>query len=318
MKISIRELKERAEQAIEISRHCALCPRRCGVNRPAGETGFCRTKLICRIAAALPHYGEEPPISGSKGAGTIFFSSCNLRCVYCQNYQISHLNQGFDITSEELAMKFLSLQNEGCHNLELVSPSHQIVGILKAIQIAVQEGFQLPIVYNTNGYEELETLKMLDGIVDIYLPDFKYFQDEMAEKYSSVSDYVENTKIAIKEMFRQVGYLKVNEDGIAIKGLIIRHLVLPQNISGTIKILKWIAEDLSPEVHISLMAQYYPIYKAKLYPEINRRITDIEYEMAIDFAEALGLNNVWIQDLTSAPHYVPDFQMEDPFDIKQN
>ncbi len=295
--LGVGEIKRRAELAYEGLRSCELCPWRCRVNRmEGGKRGVCRSYSRVKVASYNLHYGEEPPISGRRGSGTIFFSNCTLRCVFCQNYPISQLGTGKEYSDEELAEMMLYLQEEGAHNINFVTPTHFVANILNALYIAVNKGFRLPLVYNTSGYELEETLKLLDGIIDIYLPDIKYSDDKMAKKYSRAKDYVKHNRAALKEMYRQVGNLILNEEGVAVRGLIIRHLVLPNDISGTRESLRFIAEELSPEVTISLMSQYFPAYRASSYRELWRRITPREYLAAVEAMELYGLKNGWTQD----------------------
>ena len=293
--VELEILKERRDIAYSYLESCRLCPRECGVNRLRGEKGLCGVDARLWVSSYGPHYGEEPPLSGTNGSGTIFFTYCNLKCVYCQNYTISQLGDGDIITEEDLAGMMLYLQNLGCHNINLVTPTHFVPQILSALVMAVKKGFNIPIVYNTSGYERLEVLNLLDGIVDIYLPDMRYSSEVYAVKYSSAPRYPEVNRLAVKEMFRQVGNLLLDRDGIAKRGLIIRHLVMPEDISGTEEVLKFIAEEISKDTYISLMAQYRPVYKAIDIPPINRRITREEYKKAIEIARSLGLRNVWTQ-----------------------
>jgi putative pyruvate formate lyase activating enzyme len=297
--ISQVDLDVRIEAAYQLLERCRVCPRECGVNRLKNDKiGFCRSGLNPVISSVNAHHGEEPPLSGTKGSGTIFFTNCNLRCVYCQNYPISQMGNGAERTPEELSEQMLRLQEQKCHNLNLVTPSHFMPQILKALGMARQRGFELPIVYNTNGYESLEALRLLDGIVDIYLPDMRYSDDGIAFQHSVVSDYAETNRAAIKEMYRQVGNLVVNEQGIGVRGLIIRHLILPGGLSGTEGIMKFLAEEISKDVYISLMSQYFPAYKAPTISELSRRITHDEYEDARKIMEKYGLENGWIQELS--------------------
>ena len=295
--ISDTELQKRIEAAYGLLESCRICPRECGVNRLKNDKlGFCRSGLNPIISSVSPHHGEEPPLSGAKGSGTVFFTNCNLRCVYCQNYPISQMGNGEERTPGELACQMLWLQEQGCHNLNLVTPTHFMPQILKALGIAIQRGFKLPIVYNTSGYESLEALRLLDGIVDIYLPDMRYSDNAAAMKYSIATDYPEINRAAIKEMFRQVGNLVLDEQGVAKQGLIIRHLVLPGNIAGTERVMKFLAEEISKDVSISLMSQYFPAYRAKEFQEIKRRTTTEEYEKAYQIMLKNGLENGWVQE----------------------
>jgi len=291
------ELKERAEKLWRIMESCELCPRRCGVNRLKGESGFCRapgSRLV--ISSYTPHFGEEAPLVGVGGSGTIFFTHCNLRCVFCQNWVISHLGRGSEKSLEDLANMMLGLQKTGCHNINLVTPTHYSPHIVKAVDIAAGKGLDVPLVYNTSGWERVEILKILDGIVDIYLPDMKYWDPKMAAKYSAGAEsYPEITKKAILEMDRQVGVAKPKKDGILYRGLIIRHLVMPNNVAGSEMVMEWIAKNLPQETYVNIMAQYTPQYKALEYPEISRRVTQDEYLKVVNKAKELGLRNLDIQ-----------------------
>jgi len=293
----IGELKKRAQKLWAIMERCELCPRKCGVNRLKGMSGFCRapgTTLV--VSAYHPHFGEERPLVGNGGSGTIFLTHCNLRCVFCQNWEISQLGRGFEKKVEELAEIMLRQQKSGCHNINLVTPTHYSAVILKALDIAAGKGLRLPIVYNTSGWERLEILTLLDGIVDIYLPDFKYWDAEMSAKYSSgAASYPEMTRAAILEMHRQVGVAIPPKNGIMQRGLMIRHLVMPNNTSGSEKIMDWIAEHLPKETYVNIMVQYNPLYKAYDYPEISRRITNEEYAKVVKRAKEKGLTNLDVQ-----------------------
>ena len=281
-------LKERVDKALSMLEECRVCPHKCGVNRLKGEQGKCKTGRYAVVSSFFPHLGEEFPIRGFNGSGTIFFSYCNMKCVYCQNYMISQLGEGEEKSPEELAHIMLYLQEAGCHNINLVTPSHVVPQILEALLIAVEKGLKIPIVYNTSSYDSLETLKLLEGIVDIYLADFKYWKEKDAETYSKVKDYPSVAKKAIREMYRQVGDLKTDERGIAYKGLLIRHLILPEMNESTEKILDFL-KDLSPNTAVNIMDQYRPFYKAYKYKEINRRIRYDEYQRAILTAKKKGL-----------------------------
>jgi putative pyruvate formate lyase activating enzyme len=291
------ELKKRAETLWAIMESCQLCPRKCGVNRLEGKSGFCHAPGATLVVASFhPHFGEERPLVGNGGSGTIFLTHCNLRCVFCQNWEISQLGRGAEISVDDLAEMMLRLQQIGCHNINLVTPTHYSGPILKALDIAAKQGLRLPIVYNTSGWERLEILKVLDGIVDIYLPDFKYWESDMSAKYSSGAEsYPEVTRAAILEMHRQVGVAKPTEDGIMQRGLMIRHLVMPNNTSGSEQIMEWIAENLPKDTYINIMAQYNPLYKAYDYPELSRRITSEEYKKVVKRAQEMGLTNLDIQ-----------------------
>ena len=323
LQLGTDEIARRAKEAKQILEQCTLCPRACKVNRTKGELGFCESGLEVIISSAGPHLGEEPPISGSKGSGTIFFTNCNLRCVFCQNYQISQQAQGRPITTGELSDTMLSLQKQECHNINLVSPTHFVPQILEALALVIPKGLKIPIVYNTNGYDSLGTLKLLDGIVDIYLPDIKYGNERQqpnpvrgkyAQEYSGIDNYVKHNRLALKEMYRQVGNLVMDENGIAQKGLLIRHLVLPHRLSGTFDCLDFIAKEISKDAYISLMSQYHPSHKANKHPLINRRLKQSEYKEVVAYAEKLGLENCFIQELVSSDSFLPDFRRKTPFE----
>jgi putative pyruvate formate lyase activating enzyme len=275
---------------------CDLCPRECHVNRLKGEKGFCQSDERFKVNSIFPHHGEEPPISGTQGSGTIFFSGCTLRCIFCQNFQISHEGNGDFFTCEQLAEEMIGLQNKGCHNINLVTPTHFVPQIIHTLSIAIESGLNVPVVYNTSGYESVSTLQLLDGIVDVYLPDIKYASDDFAKELSGSSSYVRHNREALKEMWRQVGPLVTDKDGIAKQGLIIRHLVLPGKKSGTKESMEWLAKELGEEVCVSLMAQYSPLYKASTCEGINRRITQEEYFEAVEAHDRAGLSEGWIQD----------------------
>jgi putative pyruvate formate lyase activating enzyme len=280
--------KERIERALSLLESCEVCPHKCGVNRLKGELGFCQTGKNAIVDSYFPHRGEEKPIRGYRGSGTVFFSYCNMRCVYCQNYQISQLGEGREVSPEELAEIFLELQAMGCHNLNLVTPSHVVPQILSALYLAVKKGFRLPIVYNTSSFDSLESLRLLEGIVDIYLADLKYADREIARRYSKVKNYPEVAMDAIREMHRQVGDLILDERGIAVKGLLIRHLVLPNGLAGTEKVAEFLG-SLSKNMAVNVMDQYYPSYMAWKYPELSRRITQREYHQALSSMEGFRL-----------------------------
>jgi putative pyruvate formate lyase activating enzyme len=285
------KLKKKIKGALNLLKKCSICPNRCGVNRLKDKKGICKTGRYAFVASYNPHFGEEAPLVGRYGSGTIFFSNCNLKCVFCQNYDISQMGYGKEMMPEELAKIMINLQNMGYHNINFVSPTHIVPQILEALEIAIENGLNLPLVYNSNGYDEIHTLKLLDGIIDIYMPDFKYGDDEMAEKYSGIKNYFNTAGMVIKEMQRQVGDLII-ENGIAKKGLIIRHLVLPENIAGSEKVIKFIAENISKNVYLNIMLQYRPEYKAYKFKELNRSISMDEYEKVIDFAKKYGLERV--------------------------
>jgi len=276
---------------------CVLCPKKCGARRNAGQKGLCKTADKIYIASANVHTGEEPPISGERGSGTIFLSNCTMSCVFCQNYPISQLGNGKEFSFGDFVSAMLKLQDRGVHNINFVTPTHYSAHIAKAVYKAREKGLEIPVLWNTSGYENCEVLKLLEGIVDIYLPDIKYAGDNTAFKYSGVKNYVETNRLALKEMKRQAGDLKINDAGIAEKGLIIRHLVLPENLENTKKCLDFIADELSKETFVSLMAQYHGAYKSDGFPELQRGITKEEYDEAVEYLETLGLTNGWTQGL---------------------
>lgn len=281
-------LVETVDKLYKILEDCILCPRRCKVNRLNNEKGFCGVGLLPLVSSVGPHFGEEPELVGRNGSGTIFFAGCNLGCLFCQNYDISHLRYGNEISTKDLAKEMLVLQRIGCHNINLVTPSHVVPQIVEALAYAVEKGLDIPIVFNTGGYDSLETLKLLEGVIDIYMPDAKYSDPDAAKKYSNAEDYPDVVKTAIKEMHRQVGDLIV-EKGIAVKGLLVRHLVMPEGLAGTKGIMHFIATEISKDTYVNIMDQYRPCYKAVDFPEINRRITQGEYEEAVEIARAEGL-----------------------------
>ncbi|MFH1046061.1 MAG: radical SAM protein [Candidatus Omnitrophota bacterium] len=279
----------------DLLKNCEICPHRCKVNRLEGQTGKCRLDARLKVHTHQLHFGEEPPISGTKGSGAIFFSYCNLRCVYCQNYQFSQMGEGEYVNTEELARMMLDLQTQGAHNINLVTPTPQAVGIVEALALAKKEGLTIPIVYNTSSYEQVEILRELAGIVDIYLADLRYGRDEMGKKYSAAPDYFSIAKEAVKEMYRQVGLLKVDPEGVAQKGLLIRHLVLPGDISGSEEVFRFLASEIDKDVAVGLMSQYFPFYQAAQMEEISRRITKDEYALSQELMERYGLTCGWIQ-----------------------
>jgi len=287
------ELAGRVRQAYRHLEACDLCARYCGVNRRASVRGaVCRTGERAIVASYGPHHGEEDVLRGWRGSGTIFFAWCNLRCVFCQNHDISQAPAGSEVEPEELAAIMLSLQARGCHNINLVSPSHVVAPILAAVLIAAEAGLRLPLVYNTGGYDSPEALALLDGVVDIYMPDIKYSDAVVARRYSKVRDYPAVNRAAVKEMHRQVGDLVVDAEGIARRGLLVRHLVLPGGLAGTGEVVRFLAEEISPNTYLNLMAQYYPRHRAGLYPELNRPITRAEYQEVVRLALAAGLTRL--------------------------
>lgn len=286
------ELAERVETARSLLQDCRVCPRHCGVDRLNGELGECRTSAEIIISSYGPHFGEEAPLVGRNGSGTIFFTNCNLRCVFCQNYSISQLGEGEKVSKEELAYMMLSLQSKGCHNINLVSPTHVVPQILEALEIAVKSGLRLPLVYNSGGYDSVETLRLLDGIVDIYMPDMKYSDEKTAEKLSGVKNYPAINKAAVKEMHHQVGDLQIDEDGIAQRGLLVRHLVLPHGLAGTRGVVDFLANEVSSDTYVNIMAQYHPCYEAFQFPSLSRRTSAVEFREAVALARQAGLNRL--------------------------
>ena len=285
-------LSDRVREAEEILKECTLCPRQCKVDRTSGGRGFCKTGDKPFISSYSPHFGEEKPLVGRFGSGTIFMGNCNLGCIFCQNYSISHLGEGTEMSFSKLTDIMLSLQKQGCHNINLVTPTHQMPMLLRAIMIASEKGLKLPIVYNCGGYESLNAINMLEGVVDIYMPDFKYIDPAMAKMYSKAEDYPEAAMAAIREMHRQVGDLVTDQRGIATRGLLVRHLVLPEGIAGTAGVVKFIAKEISKNTYINIMDQYHPCYKAFDNPPLNRRITHQEYADAIQMAIDAGLKRI--------------------------
>lgn len=287
---------------------CTICPHNCKINRTKNP-GRCKSTDKIKIALYSIHNFEEPCISGEKGSGTIFFSNCNMNCVFCQNYEISQLGRGKEITIEELANVMIKQQERNVQNINLVTPTSYALHIVEAIKIARKKGLEIPIVYNTNGYESVETLKLLEGYVDIYLPDLKYYYDDLAKKYSKVDNYFEIATKAIQEMYRQVGTPVLDENGVMKKGLMIRHLILPNEVQNSKKVLKWIKENIDSNVYVSIMAQYFPTYKAKEIPEIARKITKEEYEKVENYLYELDLENGYIQELGEhEEEYVPTWE----------
>ncbi|HIE27094.1 TPA: radical SAM protein [Candidatus Poribacteria bacterium] len=286
------ELQNRIDRAYELLRECRLCPRKCGVNRLEGEVGVCGLGKDAMVSSFAPHFGEESPLVGRHGSGTIFMTNCNLKCVFCQNYDISHLGHGSTVTLEEFAGMMLTLQRHGCHNINIVTPTHIVPQMLSALQIAATNGLRVPLVYNCGGYESLETLKILDGVVDIYMPDFKYADPEVGQLLSKAKDYPSVAKAALKEMHRQVGDLVWDDDGIAQRGLLVRHLVLPNGLAGTPEVMQFLAEEISKSTYVNVMAQYRPCYRAHEFPEINRRPTRQEYQDAVQAALDAGLTRL--------------------------
>jgi len=290
--ISDKEFIQIVEKLYDILYCCEICGHQCRIDRLKGQKGKCRASYKLRISSYGLHFGEEEPISGYNGSGTIFFSYCNLHCVFCQNYEISQLAEGIEISEEQLANIMIWLQNKNAHNINLVSPTHFLPQIIKALYLASKQGLNIPVVYNTGGYDNPGVIKLLSDIVDIYMPDMKYSDNENAYKYSSAKNYWEVSTSAVKEMYKQVGGLKIDEHKVAYRGLLIRHLVLPNDIAGSKKIIDFIAENLGDDVYLNIMAQYRPCFKARNYPELNRRITLEEYEEVLNYAISKGIKNI--------------------------
>lgn len=287
------KLAERVEKLQAMYENCILCPRYCRVDRTKGQVGKCRATDRVKVSSAFPHFGEEAPLVGTKGSGTIFFSNCGLRCIYCQNYNISIEGLGEEISDRTLAKIMVDIQKRGCHNINLVTPTHYVPSIVRALSMAIPMGLRIPLVYNTGGYDKPETIQLLDGIIDIYLPDFKYSSPDIAARYSSDAyNYPYYARLVLKEIYRQVGDLVTDGRGIARRGLILRHLILPNRLSGTEEVLKFVAENLSKTTYINLMRQYRPEYRASEYKELNRRITSSEYTEALGWARKFGLNRL--------------------------
>ncbi len=277
------------KQSYEILESCRLCPRNCEVNRLKNEKGICRTGSLAMVSSFSPHFGEEDPLVGTNGSGTVFMTNCNLLCVFCQNWEISHLGEGGEVDSRTLAVMMLQLQRLGCHNINFVSPTHVVPQILDALAYAIEGGLSVPLVYNTGGYDSVETLKLLEGIVDIYMPDFKFWDTEMARRYLKAPDYPERARDAIREMHRQVGDLTMDENGIALRGVLLRHLVMPGGATGTREVMRFIAREISPETYVNIMDQYRPCGNAHKYPPLDRSITDDEFEDALRAAGEEGI-----------------------------
>ncbi|MBW1981887.1 MAG: 4Fe-4S cluster-binding domain-containing protein [Deltaproteobacteria bacterium] len=297
-------LAERIEAALSILECCCLCPRRCEVNRLAGNTGVCQTDRQAVVSSYSPHFGEEDPLVGSGGSGTIFLAYCNLQCVFCQNYEISHLGEGSPVTSAQLADMMISLQKRGCHNINFVTPTHVVPQILEALPGAIDKGLRLPLVYNCSGYEEVDTLKLLDGVFDIYMPDFKFWQPDVAEKFCAAPDYPEKARAAVKEMHSQVGDLLIDEQGIACRGLLIRHLVMPEGLAGTRDIMRFLAKEISTNTYVNIMAQYRPCGEAHRFRELSRALTSDEYRDAVRIAHEEGIHRLDERRLVRLFHWL--------------
>jgi putative pyruvate formate lyase activating enzyme len=285
------ELQRRAEAGLAGLGECYVCPRNCGVNRWVDKTAACKTGRFAQVASYFPHFGEEDCLRGWKGSGTIFFGMCNLRCVFCQNFDISQAEKSLEVSPAELAAFMLELQDVGCHNINFVTPEHVVPQVLEALAVAVEAGLRLPIVYNTSAYDSMESLRLLDGVVDIYMPDFKFWDSALSLRYLKAKDYAEAAQRVVKEMYRQVGPLRFDEKGLAKRGVLVRHLVMPGFLDETRRIFQFLAEELGPEIYVNVMAQYYPAGKVNpaRYAEINRHVTTPEYEAAVQMARDFGL-----------------------------
>lgn len=279
------ELQKRGQLLMEFLRECRLCPRECGVNRLNGEVGYCKAPSELMVSSAFPHFGEEPPLVGNQGSGTIFLTHCSLRCIFCQNYDISHLGKGERVTPHEVARAMMRLQEMGCHNINFVTPTHYVPQIVSSLPEAIEMGLRLPIVYNCSGYESIEVVELLEGIIDIYMPDAKYMDEKYSKQFSNAPDYPEVFKKVLKEMHRQVGDLSINPTGVAERGLLIRHLVMPGGVASSEAVSKFIAEEISVHSYVNIMAQYRPEYRACDFPEIGRKIAHKEYMEAIQWAK---------------------------------
>ena len=286
------KLLERIEKAQNLLKQCQICPRRCKVNRLENKVGVCKVGRLAKVSSYNPHFGEESPLVGMHGSGTIFITSCNLGCVFCQNYEISHQGEGFEVSSERFAQMMIELQNMGCHNINFVTPTHVVPQILEALLIAVREGLRIPLVYNTGGYDLVESLQLLEGVFDIYMPDFKFSDSEVAARLCKARDYPQVVMKAIKEMHRQVGDLVIDERGIAERGLIIRHLIMPNGLAGTRKVMQFLAQEISTNTYVNVMDQYRPCGLAHKYDDINRHISHEEFENALQMAREEGIHRL--------------------------
>jgi len=314
------ELERRAESLEARLNSCDICPRECGVNRRENEPGFCHSAHLHIVSAVCTHHGEEPAISGSRGSGTVFFGNCNMRCVYCQNHQISQdweRQQSREMDCRTLAERMLYLQDElGCHNINFVSPSHFVPQLVRTVLEAVPMGLRLPLVYNTSSYDSIESLRELDGIISIYLADLRYASNKWGRKFSQAPDYVERARAAIKEMYRQVGELVMDDEGIAQRGLIVRHLILPNRLANSEESLTWLVGELSPKVTVSIMSQYFPAHRASRIPLLSRTISLSEYSEVTRLLDRLEIENGWLQEMDASVNYLPDFTREGhPFDL---
>lgn len=317
------ELERRAEALEARLSSCDICPRECGVNRLEGERGFCHSARRPIVSSVCAHHGEEPVLSGSRGSGAVFFGNCNMRCVYCQNYQISQnykAQKRHEVETHVLIERLLFLQNElRCHNINLVSPSHFVPQIVRAVLEAVPMGLRLPLVYNTSSYDSIKSLRELDSVVSIYLADLRYASNKWGKRFSKAPDYVERARAAIKEMYRQVGNLVVDEEGVAQKGLIVRHLILPNGIAGSQDSLAWLVREVSPRVTVSIMSQYFPAHLAPRIPLLSRTVSSGEYDEVRELVEKLGIENGWLQEMGASQNYLPDFSREGyPFPVTED
>jgi putative pyruvate formate lyase activating enzyme len=285
-------LAESIRRSYQMLENCHVCPRECGVNRLRDEKGVCRTGRLAMVSSYSPHFGEEDPLVGTNGSGTIFITNCNLLCVFCQNWEISHLGEGSEVSSEALAHMMLQLQGLGCHNINFVTPTHVVPQILDALRHAIEGGLNVPLIYNTGGYDAVEALKLLEGIFDIYMPDFKFWDPEAARRYLKAPDYPEKAKEAIREMHRQVGDLTLDEKGIAMRGMLLRHLVMPGGLAGTREIMRFVSREISPDTYVNIMDQYHPCGNAAKYPPLDRRISRDEYEEALRAAREEGISRL--------------------------
>jgi putative pyruvate formate lyase activating enzyme len=318
LQMSQEELNARANAAYEVYRACKVCPHACGVDRTRGGEGFCRQPDQLYVSSFVRHFGEETPLSGVRGVGNVFITSCNMRCDYCQNHQISQARLGSERTYEAVAEEMLKLQSQGVHYIGWVSPSHVVPGLLQSLAIARRRGLSLPIIYNTNAYDAVPTLRLLDGIIDVYLPDLKYADNAVGRELSHVKDYVDHSREAVLEMYRQVGPLTFDAQEMAQSGVMIRHLVLPNGLAGTWETLCFIALEMSAKIPLSLMSQYRPVHEAVGHPQIGRMPTVEEYQSAVDMAMDLGFEHVFIQRLDESVHNLPDFaKAESPFPLRQ-
>ncbi len=314
------ELNKRAKLSLELLASCNICPNNCKINRIEGKIGKCFSKFLPIVSSYTVHYGEEPLLVGDSGVGNIFFGNCNLKCKYCQNFEISQNYKNEirnEVSLERLAEIMIELQDRGVNAIGFVSPTHFVPQILKSLEIAIPMGLNLPLIYNSNGYDSVEILKLLDGVIDIYLPDLKYGNNAYAKELSGINNYFDNAKLAIKEMYRQKGSKIIIENGKIKSGLIIRHLVLPNELSETEEVLRFLAYDVDKDITISLMSQYHPIFKANEYPLISRKLRISEYERAVNLLEKFGLTNGWIQELESSDYYLPNFNANrgNPFNL---